>query len=212
MHPVYLLLKFTLTLMPVLALAAPSSLPKDYPKRDLSIEIREVEEGRDETGTYRAGTQSSTPALVQQLVRVRNGEKALVRMQRSIPMVWVQSVQAPSGTAGAGNNPSAGAAVSQALQWFDTSQTLSVTPRWPGGRRDAVIEMEVGRSDIQPSMTSDLPSQDRGLTSSTVTVPLGQWITVAASGNPATPAKGTSYSSEVATQVRRYLQIRVLAP
>lgn len=213
MHLSQLLLSLPLALTQVLAAAALNDLPKDYPRRDLSIEIREVEEGRDEAGAYRAGTQSNTPALVQQLVRVRNGERALVRMQRSTPMVWVQSVQAPSSASVSGTAAaSAGAAVSQALQWFDTSQMLNVTPRWPGGRRDAVIEMEVGRSDIQPSMTSDLPSQSRALTSSTVTVPLGAWITVAASGNPATPPKGTSYSSEAAAQVRRYLQIRVLAP
>jgi len=190
--------------LPSLVWAAPPELPKDYPRRDLSIEVREVEEGREEAGTYRAGTQATTPALLQQLVRVRNGETSQVRMQRSMPMVWVQSVQAASANSGA--------AVAKALQWFDTSQTLSVTPRWPGGRRSAVVELEVGRSDVQPASVSELPDQSRASVSSTVTVPLGEWVTVAASGNPSTPAKGTSYSSESGSQARRYLQIRVLAP
>lgn len=214
--PLIRLIPFVLlSLLPVLVPAALADLPKDYPRRDLSIEIREIEEGRDEAGTYRAGTQPATAPLMQQLVRVRNGDKAIVRLQRSTPMVWVHSVQAGTGTSSASsvsNAASSGAGVSQALQWFDASQSLSVSPRWPGGRRDAVVEMEVGRSDVQPSMTSELPSQHRATLGSTVTVSLGEWVTVAASGNPSTPAKGTSYSSEAATHARRFLQIRVLAP
>ena len=136
MHLVRLVSFALISFLPAVALAAPADLPKDYPRRDLSIEVREIEEGRDETGTYRAGTQPATAALVQQLVRVRNGDKALVRMQRSTPMVWVHSVQAGTGASSASsaaNAASGGAGVSQALQWFDTSQTLSVAPRWPGG-------------------------------------------------------------------------------
>ncbi len=175
------------------------------PQRDLTVEVRQVEDGQEngqeEGASYRAGPQSAA-LLTAQKVQVRNGEKATLRMHQSVPMQWVQSVQAPSKQSGAG--------VSQSLHWFDAGQTLVVLPRWPGGRREVVVELDVRQASLQDGTNANLPSQGQSQWVSTVTVPLDRWVTVAASGNPA-PPKG-SYSSEAASSPRRLLQVRVQLP
>jgi hypothetical protein len=180
----------------------------EQPKRDLTVELRQIEEGREDGVSYRAGPSKAAPLLVAQKIQVRNGEKGLMRMNLSVPMQWVQSVQAPmpqqsaSGTHGAG--------VSQSMTWFDVGQTLSVQPRWPGSNKDAVLELEIEQSSMQAGIQSDLPAQSRSRFSTTVTAPLAQWVTVAASGGGS--SKQGSYSSQSNKDVRRLLQIRVLVP
>lgn len=171
------------------------------PKRDLTVELRQIEEGRDEGASYRAGPSDAAPLLMPQKIQVRNGEKGALRMNLSVPIQWLEAAQAGSSHSGAG--------VKQALQWFDVGQTLSVTPRWPGGNRDATVEVEVQQADMTTRSNADMPSQSRSQFSSTVTAPLAQWVTIAATG-PASARQG-SYSSE-GGGVRRLLQIRVMVP
>lgn len=171
------------------------------PQRDLTVELRQVEEGREEGISYRAGPAASAPVLPQK-VQVRNGEKGVLRTNQLVPMQWVSSVQAPSKNTGAG--------VTQFLHWLDVGQTLTVTPRWPGGKKDATVELDMVQTDAMVENNAEMPRQSRKQISTTVTAPLGQWVTIAASGN-ATPKQG-SYSSEGSADVRRLLQIRVLAP
>ncbi len=80
----------------ILAMLPMQSALADLPKRDLTVEMRQVEEG-DSSG-YSVGTQSRTPLLAAQHVQVKNGEKASLSLGRSIPMQWVQSVTAQSAT------------------------------------------------------------------------------------------------------------------
>ena len=172
------------------------------PKRDLTVELRQIEEGREEGTSYRAGPSDAAPLLTPQKIQVRNGEKGSLRMNLSVPIQWVEAAQAGSSHSGAG--------VKQALQWFDVGQTISVTPRWPGGNRDAAVEVEVQQADMATRSNADMPSQSRSQFSSTVTAPLGQWVTIAATGLG--PARPGSYSSAGSGEVRRLLQIRVLVP
>lgn len=171
------------------------------PQRDLTVELRQVEEGLDEGTSYRAGPAASAP-VVPQKIQVRNGEKGMLRTNQLVPMQWVSSVQAASKNSGAG--------ATQSLHWLDVGQTLTVTPRWPGGKKDATVELEMVQTDAVIESNADMPRQSRKQISTTVTAPLGQWVTIAASGNAA-PKQG-SYSSEGSNDVRRLLQIRVLAP
>lgn len=179
------------------------------PKRDLTVELRQIEEGRDAArsgGRYSAGSSGAfnadaASAWEPQMVQVRNGEKATLRLGDSQPMQWTQSVQA----AGAQN----GAAAQQGLAWMDGGQSLSVLPKWPGGNQPVTLELEVQRSQVDMRMGADLPKQTRASLSTTVTAPLAQWVTIAASGRP---AREGSYSSESSQQVRRLLQVRVMAP
>lgn len=172
------------------------------PKRDLTVELRQIEEGREEGSSYRAGTSEATPLLTPQKIQVRNGEKGALRMNLSAPIQWVEAAETGSSHSGAG--------VKLALQWFDVGQTISVTPRWPGGNRDAAVEVEVQQANMATRSNADMPSQSRSQFSSTVTAPLAQWVTIAATG-PA-PGRQGSYSSAGSSEVRRLLQIRVLVP
>ena len=184
------------------------------PKRDLTVELRQIEEGREGGSSYSAGSADNKLWEPQEL-QVRNGEKAQLRMNDAIPMQWTQSVsgQDPAsrpaaGAAGTTNvNVNAAASVSNALVWFDAGQSMSVQAKWPGGDKPAVVEIEVQRAAVDPRMGADLPKQSRNMVSTTVTAPLDNWVTIAATGRA--PRAG-SYSSEM--QVRRLLQIRVTAP
>jgi hypothetical protein len=204
-----MLVGFTLLCGPVHAADPP------LPKRDLTVELRQTEEGREEGTHYSAGTVDSN-AWEPQMVQVRNGEKALLRMNDATPMQWTQSVSGwaqgggksnASGPSAAGNN--AAPSVTNALVWFDAGQSISVAPKWPGGNKPAVVEIEVQRAAVDQRVGADLPKQTRNTVSTTLTVPLGEWVTIAATGKA---AKAGTYSSESALQVRRLLQIRVMAP
>jgi len=187
------------------------------PKRDLTVELRQIEEGREGGSSYSAGSADNKLWEPQEL-QVRNGEKAQLRMNDAIPMQWTQSAsgQNPASTASGGAAPSgnttnvnvnSASSVSNALVWFDAGQSMSVQAKWPGGDKPAVVEIEVQRAAVDPRMGADLPKQSRNMVSTTVTAPLDNWVTIAATGRA--PRAG-SYSSEV--QVRRLLQIRVTAP
>ncbi len=184
--------------------AAASALPK----RDLTVELRQVED--TDTSGYSASTRPSRPALVPQQVLVRNGEKANLRISQSLPLQWVQSVQSNNSTLtvpGASAN-SSGGGVSNALVWMDAGQSITVTPRWPGGKQPATVEVEVQTSAVEERVGSDLPAQSRSQWATTVTAPLGYWVVIATTGRA--PVAG-SYSSAPSQDVRRLLQIRVSA-
>ena len=140
-------------------------------------------------------------------MEVRNGEKAGLRMNDAIPMQWTQSASAANPAAA--NAANAGGSVTNALAWFDAGQSVSVQPRWAGGNKPAVVEIEVQRAAVEQRMGADLPKQTRNTVSTTVTLPLAEWVTIATTG--ALPKAGV-YSSEAGLKVRRLLQIRVMAP
>ncbi len=181
-------------------------------KRDLTIQLRQIDEGRDATDGYRAGTATVAIAWSPQTLLVRNGEKGRLRMQQTVPMQWVKSAQSQSTNlkvAGA-EASSRGGGVTQALHWFDVGQNMTVTPKWLGGKKDVVLEIEVQQSDMQTVSNAELPLQTRNQLNTIVTVPLNNWVTIAASGRGSAPAG--SYSSEVGTDAKRSLQVRVTVP
>jgi hypothetical protein len=179
------------------------------PKLDLTVELRQVEESG--TAGFTASTQSPQPLLEQQQVQVRNGEKASLSMGQSIPMQWTQSVSSHSSSLAAGTATAAsqGGAVTQALTWMDAGQSITVLPRWAGAKQPVSVEVEVQSASVGPRTGTELPTRSRSQWVSTVTLPLGQWVTIATSGK--TPLTGV-VSSEAAIESRRMLQIRVLAP
>ena len=190
----------------------------DLPKRDLTVELRQVEEGRED-GSARFGTRPDAALLAPQKIQVRNGEKGSLRMSQSVPMLWAQSVSSQSSSiqaggggavAGGASINSSGGGVTQGLQWMEVGQSVTVTPRWPGGNKDATLELELQQSDMAVRNNADMPRQTRSQFSSTITAPLGQWVTIAASGRA--PARSGSFSSEGGAEARRLLQVRLLAP
>lgn len=177
------------------------------PGRDLTVELRQVEEGREAAGSYSAGREEGR-AWEPQTVQVRNGEKALLRMNDAIPMQWTQSVSTHSlSSAGGGGSPQA--SVNKALVWFDAGQSVSVQPTWRGGNKPAVLVIEVQRAAVDASTGAELPTQARNTVSTTVTVPLAEWVTIAATGRS---AKAGVYSSDAGVLGRRLLQVRVMVP
>ncbi len=193
--------------LPLLGATAQAQLPK----RDLTVELRQVEEGRED-GAMRLGTKPDAPLMAPQKIQVRNGEKGSLRMNQSVPMQWVQSANSQSNSISAGGTSvsSSGGGVTQSVQWFDVGQSITVTPRWPGGNKDATVEIDVQQADMAVRNNADMPRQTRNQLTTTVTTPLGQWVTIAATGNA--PARQGSFSSEGSTEARRLLQVRVLAP
>jgi hypothetical protein len=172
------------------------------PARDLSVEIRQLRPNQDEPGTYRLGTRSEEPLLPLQKIVVRNGEKGTMSLTQGIPLQWVQSAQQASAQSGA--------SVQMGLQWLPAGRSMVVQPRWPGGRQPATVVLTLAHASLKTAAQADVPEVQRAEWSSTVTVPLGEWVTFAATG--AAPAAAGSYSSEASTQERTVLQIRVLAP
>lgn len=198
----HLVLLASMMLGAALALAQP-------PQRDLTVELRQIEEGS--TG-YAVGTQPAVPLLAPQQVQVRNGAKATLSLGKTIPVQWVQSVSThdESLTAPGVSASRRGAGVKQAVTWLDASQNLTVQPRWSGGKLPVTLEVEVQSSSVEARTGAELPTQSRSQVVTTVSAPLGQWVTIASTGGGSAP-RGV-YGSEAAVETRRLLQLRVLAP
>ena len=163
----------TVMLLISLLCGAAHGADTSLPKRDLTVELRQIEEGREGGSSYSAGSADNKLWEPQEL-QVRNGEKAQLRMNDAIPMQWTQSVsgQNPASTATGGAAPSgnttnvnvnSASSVSNALVWFDAGQSMSVQAKWPGGDRPAVVEIEVQRAAVDPRMGADLPKQSRNM-------------------------------------------------
>lgn len=188
-----------------------SALPAmaELPKRDLTVELRQVDEG--EGSGYAVSTQARNPLLAPQQVQVRNGEKASLRMGTSIPMHWVQSVVAQSASlavSGASAN-NGGGGVTNAVEWMEAGQSIKVHPRWPGAKQSVTVDIEVQSASIEARVGEELPERSRSHVATKVSAPLGQWVTIASTGS--SPQRGV-YGTEATINTRRFLQIRVLAP
>jgi hypothetical protein len=186
------------------------------PQRDVTVELRQVEEGYGEPTGYSvsANASSGLPALAYQKILVRNGEKATVRMGQSSPKQWVQSVTSatsssvPPTTGAATNNGAYG--VTNVMEWLQSGYSITVQPRWLGGNKPATVELELEQEDLQTQHNADMPNQARRQFSTTVTAPLAQWVTISSSGE--VPKTGV-YSTTAANKAgRQALQLRVLVP
>ena len=189
----------------LLALPAVAQLPQ----RNLIVDVRQVEAGSD--GGYSVSTQSREALMTAQTVNVRNGEKASLNVSKSMPMQWVQSVSVQNGTLSASGmsatNTSGG--VTNGLVWLEAGQSLQVQPRWPGGKQPVRVDIEAQSTHVAPRSGTELPDQTKSQLTTSVNVPLGQWLTIAISGSA---PQAEVYSSQSAANSQRLLQIRVLAP
>jgi hypothetical protein len=179
------------------------------PNRNLIVELRQVEE--DDGSGYSVSTQTRDGLLTQQSVHVHNGDKATLQVSKAIPIQWLQSVSAQSATlsaSGASASSTAGG-VKNALVWLDAGQSLKVQPRWPGGKQAVRLEISVESTSVAQRTGTEIPDQSRSQLATSVSLPLGQWVTIASSGS--SPQPGT-YSSRSVSAKRHLLQVRVLAP
>lgn len=199
---------YCLALAGLLVLASLPALAQ-FPNGDLIVEIREVDVG--EGAAYTVGSQPGKPPLAPQHVRVRNGEKASLSVGKSMPMQWVQSASAQSSTlssSGVSASSSEGS-VTNGLTWMDSGQRIKVQPRWPGAEKLVTVDIEVQSVSVEARTGTELPDQSRSQFATTVSAPLGKWVSIAFTGKG--PQSGV-YGSEADSDPRRLLQIRVLAP
>ncbi|WP_295641409.1 hypothetical protein [uncultured Methylibium sp.] len=207
---------------------------RGLPLRNLLVELRQGDEssfdasaaglrsaavtvGPDGQVSARAGVTlesrsgGSTLGSAQQL-RVINGGQGSIRIGASVPMQWLQWVWTPQGPA-----------VIAGSQLVETGRGFVVQPRWPGG--DAPVTVEV-RSEASQMASGGIPSryqfdgrpQPEGSVSradvlTTLQIPLGQWVTIASSGEQAQAReRGVASTRESASERRVVVQMRVTAP
>lgn len=210
MKSLVLAVLFSIAALPILPARA------QLPQRDLQVSLRQVEES---SGAVVLSTQTR-PLFEMQQIQVRNGSQASLSVGQTLPMQWVQAVlalpaahqaSAPAATPPPPNQRSGG--VVNQLVWLHAGQHLTVLPRWPGGKKDVLIDVEVQSSQVDARTGPELPAQTQNQVRTTLSAPLGQWVTLAVTGKstPGGASYGT-YGSEAATEPRRLLQLRVTAP
>ena len=186
------------------------------PQRDLQVALRQVEET---SGSVVLSTQTR-PLFESQQILVRNGSQASLSVGQTLPLQWVQAVlalpaahqaSAPAATPPMPNQRNGG--VVNQLTWLHAGQRLTVLPRWPGGKKDVLIDVEVQSSQVDARIGPELPVQTQNQVRTTLSAPLGQWVTLAVTGKSA-PGGGSygTYGSEAATEPGRLLQLRVTVP
>ena len=185
------------------------------PVRNMTVELRVVEQ--TETADVVVRTQPvAEHDLEIQKVFVMNGERAQVKLNRSMPLQWVKTAvsRTSSATTATGDSSSTeGKGVENAITWVDAGQGLAVQVRWPGGKQPAVVEVEVDTAAADAHAGHHLPSQARSRFATTVAVPLGEWSTIAVTGRKAAPEQSGVYSTHaVEADAAQLVQLRVLAP
>ena len=185
-------MKHTLVLAALMSLAISMALAQ-LPGRDLTLELRQIEEGG---AGYVVGTQPTATLLAPRQLQARNGARARFSVGQAIPLQWVQSVAAQSVTLAASgvSASSRGGGVAQALTWMQAGQHIAVLPRWSGGKQDVAVEVEVQLAAVQARTGPELLAQQRSHWVTTVSAPRGV------------------YGSEAGNERRRLLQLRVSAP
>ena len=185
--------------------------------RDLVVELRErvvPHDGPEEADAPAAYSVSTLPAdggVTPQQVRVQSGEKAMLRLTQSTPMQWMQAAQQGTATlnAGSASATQSSSGISQATALVEAGQMLVVTPHWTGTARPVRVELQWQSDTVAERTGAELPTTTRRQLSTTVRMPLQQWVTIATRG--ANPSAG-SYSSSGAMEPKRALQLRVSLP
>ena len=185
-------------------LAAGSGAAPPLPQRDLLIELREADAlqapaASDASGwSMRSADARSARERPTQHVRVQNGASASLRVAVSRPLQVWQVVP--------------GALLPVPLpqtQWITTGQSLTLQPRWLGGREPVSLAVSADSSRLDPPVapgSAELPQRSDARIMTTVNVPLGQWVTLAATG-PDGADMNVIASGQAAA--RRVLQLRV---
>jgi hypothetical protein len=194
-----------------LTLIAMQSALAQLPKIDLTVELRQVEENVS-TG-FTVSTKSSNAQFLPQSVQVQNGEKASLNIGKTMSLQWVRSAQAQSASLSASGAmaSSNSVGVRHAVTTMKSGQSIKVHPSWPGPKQIVTVEVEVQTNTVDDRNGSALTNQSNSEVATTVSAPLGQWVTIASTGTAQNQQPGV-YSSSAVSDAKRLLQIRVLAP
>lgn len=188
-----------LRLFAAIALPGAAHAASGLPPRDLIVELRSAGADAPASG-WDLSSADAARDRVQHRLRVRNGQSAHlalgvtrpVQTWQVLPGVW-RGVAAP------------------ATQWISAAQTLVVQPRWPGGTQPVAVTLRVHTSRFDPAVapgSSEPPQRGEVELETTVSVPLGEWVALASSGEPDPSLQGAVGSRDAAPS-RRTLQLRI---
>ena len=197
------------------ALATPQALPAV----DLIVQIRFVSDAdlaADQAVTdapspaaqrgLSVSSAADTPAAAQmQEIHVRNGEHASMSWSQAMPIQWLQAAEVRGRAASA-----AGGGFVNALIWLHAGQSVSVQPRWPGGRHAVRVDLRIETEAVGDRQGQDVPSSRLQTSATTLSVPLGRWTTFAATGAAQPPLEPSTWSTQALhARDRQLMQLRV---
>ncbi len=184
------------------------------PQRNLTVELRTVDAPTSATEGLTVGTRRQAQTMLEpQQVQVVNGARATLRIGKSMPLQWVQAAGAYDTSRGAPGTYGNDGGVVYAVTWMEAGQSLTVQPRWPGGKQPVTVDIEVQAAAVDARVGTELPAQSRGQLVSTVIAPLGLWVTIARLGAGLQPEKTGVYTSSSASgEQPQFIQMRVMAP
>lgn len=228
----------TVLLVAALALAgvaqAQTATANRLPLRNLLVEVRHGEASRFEqqaAGVDQAGVVVGSDGSVRgsaqvtigsaqgrssgdatQQLTVLNGREALLRVAAQVPLQWLELAWTTDGPALIGGS-----------QLVDVGRQVAVRPSWPGGQAPVTVEVRteaaaLASGGMRPRYAPDgqpLPEGgiDRAGVLTTMQLPLGQWVTVARSGEEAQRSeRGTLSTRELAGSRGYLVQMRVSVP
>lgn len=183
----------------LMLLLAPGLVPAAPPARNLCVELRETG-GSAAAGGWQVSSADARAERerASQRLCVLNGESASFALDITRPVqVWqtAQGVVLPIPV--------------PTTQWLHAGQRLAVRPRWPGGKAPVSVELAAGASRFDGTVapgSAEPPSRAAAEVQTTLQLPLGQWVTIASSGDADDDANRASTRQ---AQGGRVLQLRV---
>lgn len=145
------------------------------------------------------------PSARIQEMRVLNGRSAEMSWSQALPIQWLQAAQRRSRTGGATEG-----GIVNGLVWLRAGQSLSVQPRWSGGRDPVQVDFRIETRGIEERHSTDVPASSTQTWASTLSVPWGQWTTFATTGTAQPPSDGTTWSTQSSSAPGlQFMQLRV---
>lgn len=181
--------------------AAPWVLAADAlpaPAVNLRIEVRQTTDTAAQgQQTYSTRQGASTQALV-----VLNGGRALLRLGQTQVLQWYQ----------VGWDGRGGWTVQPSTLVVEAGRGVVVQPRWPGGQKPVTLEITAESTRLTPGSGAAVVATEGVVAMTTVQLPLGEWVTVAAALEQEQRSGGRTWSSRDASQEgRNAIQVRITA-
>lgn len=148
-------------------------------------------------------TDSTRHGDTAQQVLVLNGGRAAVRLGQTHALQWYQVAW----------NGRDGPTLLPSTLIVEAGRGVVVHPRWPGGDHPVTLEVTAESSRL-PTTPGDAsgPVREAASASTTVQLPLGEWVTVAGTAETFSQQDQRAWSSrEASHHERRVVQIRVTA-
>ena len=140
-----------------------------------------------------------------QEIRVLNGRSAEVSWSQALPIQWLQAAQYRSRAGGGADG-----GIVNARTWLRVGQSLSVQPRWSGGRDPVQVDFRIETQDVDEPRADDIPASSTRSWASNLSVPWGQWTTFAATGTARPAPDSATWSTQSASAPGlQFMQLRV---